>query len=237
MLSIVIPAYNEEENIAAIIDKIENSVGINHELVVVNDYSKDRTAQIVMSLAGKYPNLRLLDNAGDKGFAGAVKFGLNSINGDRVVLVMGDLCDDLNTIKDMNKKMDEGFDIVCGSRYIKGGRRLGGSKLKGTLSAFAGWSLHYLLGIPTHDIANAFKMYRKDVIKNINIESDTFQISMEIPLKAHYKGFKIAEVPTAWKERDKGKSSFKVFKLIPKYLKLYFWAIGKRLSRGMEKKT
>jgi hypothetical protein len=94
-----------------------------------------------------------------------------------------------------------------------------------------GWSLYYLLGLPTHDVANAFKMYRKKVIDSINIQSKGFEISMEIPLKAYYLGFKITEVPTVWKERTKGKSSFRMLKLFPAYLKLYVGGILKRVTR------
>jgi hypothetical protein len=131
----------------------------------------------------------------------------------------------------MLSKIDEGYDIVCGSRYIRGGSRIGGSKAKGFFSSFVGRSLYYLLGLPTHDIANAFKMYRKKVIDSIDIESCGFEVSMEIPLKAYYLGFKITEVPTIWRERAKGKSKFRIFKLSSSYIKLYIWAIFKSLTR------
>ncbi len=170
----------------------------------------------------------MIENNLDKGFANAIQSGLKSIKTDVVIPVMGDLCDDLASIKLMLKKIEEGYDIVCGSRYSKGGERLGGLRFKGFLSSSAGRSLHFLLGIPTNDIANAFKMYRKKVIDSIKIEARGFDISMEIPIKAHYMGFKITEVPTVWRERTKGKSTFKIFKLLPSYLKLYIWAIFKR---------
>jgi len=145
--------------------------------------------------------------------------------------VMGDLCDDIRTIKLMLEKINQGYDIVCGCRYASGGKRLGGSKFKGALSRLGGWTLNLILGIPTHDIANAFKMYRRKVIESIFIESTGFEISMEIPLKGYYAGFKITEVPTTWRERSKGKSNFKVFKLLPSYLRLYLWAIITRLKK------
>jgi len=229
-ISVVIPAHNEEGNIADVIKRMEEALDIEHELVVVNDHSTDSTRQIVMDLAKQYANIRLLDNESEPGFANAVKTGLFNIKTDVVVPVMGDLCDDLSTIKAMADKIEEGFDVVCASRYIKGGARMGGSKLKAFFSSFVGWSLHFILGVPTHDIANAFKMYRKKVIDSIKIESKGFEISMEIPLKAYYLGFKITEVPTVWRERTKGKSSFKLFKLGPSYFKLYIWAIFKRLT-------
>ena len=228
-LSVIIPAHNEEENIEGVIAQIESLLELEYELIVVNDHSTDKTAAVVRELRLRFPNLRLVDNPGPKGFANAVKCGFANAKGELVIPVMGDLCDDLTTIKIMTAKIEDGYDVVCASRYIKGGARLGGSRLKGILSAFAGWSLYYLLGIPTHDIANAFKMYRKKVLDSINIESKGFEISMEIPLKAYYAGFKITEVPTVWQERKKGKSNFKMFNLAPNYLKFYLWGIKKRI--------
>jgi len=230
-LTVVIPAHNEEENILDVISKIEADLRLPFELIIVNDHSVDSTPSIVADLAIKYNNISLVDNKLDPGFANAIKTGLYSAKGEVIVPVMGDLCDDLKVIPVMLEKVLEGYDVVCGSRYIKGGARLGGSRLKGFLSAFAGWSLYYLLGIPTHDIANAFKMYRKKVIDSINIEAKGFEISMELPLKAYYAGFKVTEVPTVWRERKKGKSSFRMFNLIPNYLKLYLWAIKKRILK------
>ncbi len=228
-LSVIIPAHNEEDNIIGVIEKIESLLELEYELVVVNDHSTDKTAAVVRELSGRYPNIRLVDNLSGIGFANAVKCGFANSKGELVIPVMGDLCDDLATIQIMAGKIEDGYDVVCGSRYIKGGARLGGSRLKGCLSAFVGWSLYYLLGIPTHDIANAFKMYRKKVIDSINIESEGFEISMELPLKAYYAGFKITEVPTVWHEREKGKSNFKMFNLAPNYLKFYLWGIKKRI--------
>ena len=229
-LSIIIPAYNEEENIKDVITQLESTIDITHELLVVNDHSTDQTAQRIQELTERYPNIKLIENKLEQGFANAVKTGFKSISGEVVVPIMGDMCDDLSTLKIMFEQITQGYDVVCGSRYVKGGARLGGSKLKAFLSQFAGRSIHYILGIPTHDIPNAFKMYRKKVIESIDIRSKGFEVSMEIPLKAYFLGFKITEVPTLWRERTKGKSSFKIFKLLPSYIKLYAWAIGRKIK-------
>lgn len=230
-LSIIVPAHNEEDNIAEVVARIEDALNLNYELIIVNDHSRDQTASIVKGLSKKYQNIRLVENTLEKGFANAIKTGFLNADGDLIIPLMADLCDDLSTIPLMVAKISDGYDVVCGSRYIKGGARLGGSQVKGFFSSFVGRSLACLLGIPTHDIANAFKMYRKDVIDNIYIQAKGFEVSMEIPLKAYYKGYKIAEVPTIWREREKGKSSFKMLKLTPSYLRLYVWAIFMKLTR------
>lgn len=230
-LSIVVPAHNEEENIKEVIERIESSVDVPYELLVVDDHSVDATGRIIGELCKRYNNIRLIENHYGAGFVNAVKAGFDNVRTEAVVLVMADLCDDLSTIKKMLGKLNEGYDVACGSRYINGGARIGGSGLKGFFSHFVGRSLYFLLGLPTSDISNAFKMYRKNVLESINIESESFEVSMELPLKAYYSGFKVAEVPTVWKERTKGKSSFKMLKLLPNYLKLYLWALFKSLGR------
>ncbi len=228
-VSIIVPAYNEQDNIAEVINMMQNSLDFPYELIVVNDHSDDNTRKIVAELSYRFHNIRLIDNELERGFANAMKGAFLKVTGDVVMPVMADLCDDLSSIRKMLERINEGYDVVCGCRYIKGGVRLGGPKLKAALSFLGGWSIRLLLGIPTHDIANSFKMYRKKVIDNIQISSVGFEISMEILLKAYFLGFKITEVPTLWKERTKGKSSFKVYKLLPNYLKLYVWAIFKKL--------
>ncbi len=226
-LSIVIPAYNEQDNIVDIVKRVEQSIDVPHELIVVNDHSTDNTGQLIEEISQQHNNIILVENKLNRGFANAIKTGFDKARGDTVIPVMADLCDDIFLVKKMWDKINEGYDVVCGSRYIKGGARIGGSKIKGFFSYSVGRSLHYLLGLPTHDISNAFKMYRKEVLGSVDIKSKGFEISMEIPLKAYYLGFRITEVPTVWRERQKGKSSFKMFKLFPAYLKLYIWAIFK----------
>lgn len=231
MLSVVIPAHNEEDNIVDAINKAENILDVPHELIIVNDHSTDNTAPLIQKLATRYANIRLVENLSFPGFANAIKAGFAEAKAELVVLVMADLCDDLSTIKEMLIKIEQGYDIVCGSRYINGGARLGGSKIKGFFSAFVGKTLHYLLGVPTYDIANAFKMYRKAVMDAVSVKSCGFEISMEIPLKAYYLGFKITEVPTVWRERARGRSNFRMLKLFPNYFSLYIWAIFKRILK------
>lgn len=228
----MVPVHNEQDNLPSLINRVENALDIDFEMILVNDHSSDKTAEIVKEFTPKFRNIRLIENKRDKGFANALRTGFENARSDVILPLMADLCDDLDTIGEMLKKIEEGFDVVCGARYIKGGRRLGGSKLKGFLSGFVGGSLKFFLHLPTADIANAFKMYRKQVIDSIDIRAQGFEISMEITLKAYFRGFKITEVPTVWKEREKGKSSFSMLKVLPGYLKVYLWAIFKGGKNG-----
>ncbi len=236
-LTLVIPAHNEEEVIAYTIKSIEEELRLNYEIVVVNDNSLDNTAIIVKDLMKDYPNLRLVDNDTDKGFANALKKGFSVSDSDLVIPVMADLCDDPRTIKDMYEKSLEGFDVVTGSRYMKGGTKIGGPLVQSLFSRFVGCSLKYLIGIPTFDVSNSFKCYRRNVLSSIELQSKGFEISMEIALKAYFAGFTITEVPTVWKGRSIGKSKFYLFKVAPRYIKLYFWAIFRRKRHKIWQKS
>lgn len=231
MISIVIPARNEENNIKQTLEKLNSSLKLDCEIIVVNDHSTDKTKEVLLSLQERYKNLIAIDNMNEPGIASAINTGFEASAGEFVVCMMADLCDEIKTIELMHKKMLEGFDMVCGSRYMKGGRRLGGSKLKAFFSSFVGKSLKILTGIPTHDTPNAFKMYKKSLLSEVKTGSKGFEMSVELALKAYFAGYKISEVPTTWHERTEGQSHFKIAKLGPKYLKWYLWGIAKGIQK------
>ncbi len=227
--SIIIPAHNEECSLKRTVFSLENILSnYNFEIVIVNDHSTDRTVDLVRELTKKYHNIRLVNNANKKGFATTLITGFRQARGDFLIPVMADGCDDPNSIKEMYEKTKNGYDLVCASRYCKGGKRIGGPKLKGFFSKFVGRTIHLLTRIPTTDVANAFKLYRKNALQKIKIENSGFAISMEITLKMCFQGYRIAEVPTSWKGRKEGKSKFQVLKIAPLYLKWYIWAMMKR---------
>jgi len=148
-------------------------------------------------------------------------------------VVMADYSDDLSVVNNMLDRIIQGYDIVCGSRYMKGGKQTGGPKFKGLLSRTAGLSLHLMTGIPTHDITNSFKMYRKSVLNDIKIESHGgFEIGMEIVVKSFLNGRNITEVPSTWTGRAAGKSRFRLMKWLPGYLRWYIYAIKGRFCKS-----
>jgi len=228
-LSIVIPVRNEQENIKETIEFIIRYIDKeNTEIIIVNDHSEDKTEEVSKKVAEKFRNVRVINNEKSPGFANAILSGVEAEKGEYILPIMADMCDDPKIIKEMFKKAEEeNFDIVCGSRYIKGGGKIGGPKIQGFFSTFVGKSLYYLIRIPTHDVSNAYKLYRKKIFDNIKIKEKGFAFSMEITLKAFFSGYKISEIPTVWYGRKKGKSKFKLSKTFP-YIKLYFWAILKK---------
>ncbi len=230
-LSIILPVFNEGESITEVITGIEKVVKPQHETLVVFDFKEDNTVPYVKKLQKKYKTVKLIKNMYGRGLLNAVKTGFKTFSGDIIVVMPADLADDPNTINKMFEKIMKGYDIVCATRYTKGGKKNGGGFIKTSLSRFAGLTTPLILGIPTTDIANGFKMYRKKVLTTIQIESDGgWEYSCELIVKAHSLGFKISEVPTIWRDRSFGKSKFKLLKWLPKYLRWYLSGIFLRLN-------
>ncbi|MFQ5911863.1 MAG: glycosyltransferase [Nitrospinota bacterium] len=230
-ITIVIPALNEELNIERTLESLEQMVTLPHRVIVVNDSSDDRTPEIVEKVSRQRPNIRLVNSPRPRGITNALKSGFEKVETPVAVVMMADLCDDPNTIPQMYAKLEEGYDLVCASRYMSGGQRLGGPFLQGFFSRNVCASLKKLTGIPTHDVSNAFKMYRVEILQSTPLEEAGFASSLEICVKAFLKGYRIAEVPTLWKGRTAGKSSFKMLKVARSYFRWYLWAILLRNHR------
>ena len=224
-LAIIIPVYNEAENIGKTLTVIEDLVKTPHRTYIVYDFDEDNTLPIAREFTKKGIDLQFVKNPA-KGVVNAIKTGLRSATGDYLLVTMADMSDDYSVVDSMCELMEEGFDVVCGSRYMKGGKQIGGPLLKKTISRIAGLSLRFLTGVPTHDATNSFKLYRKSMLDNIEIESDGgFEIGLEIVVKAHFSGFRVTEIPCTWTDREEGKSRFRIIKWAPKYLKWYFYAV------------
>jgi len=234
MLSIVCPVYNEADNIERLFDRLRASISVASEVIVVYDRDDDNTVPVVRTVASSYPfNIRLVKNMYGRGALNAIKTGFASAQSAAVLVVMADLSDDLTSAGEMYRLVaEQGFDVVCGSRYMRGGRQLGGPRLKKTLSRLAGLTLHHLCGLPVHDVTNSFKMYRRDFLDHVTIESDGgFEIGMELVVKAHVNGGRVTEVPSTWTDRVAGKSRFQLWRWLPKYLRWYFYAFRRRGGR------
>ncbi len=230
-INIIIPVYNEEELIEKTLAAIENKLSGEYKIIVIDDFSIDNTRAIAERMAICNKNVRVISNVFGAGIAGAFKTGFEEVDADSVVVpVMGDFCDQPEAINRMYDKILEGYDIVCGSRNIKGGSRVDGRFLKNLFSILLSRIMHLISGIPCTDLTNSFKMYRKIALENINIESKGFEIFMEITIKAYLAGYKIVEIPTIWKGREAGKSKFRIFNDGQRYFKWVIFTIKKRLE-------
>ncbi len=224
-LNIVIPVFNEEKNFPNTYKEIKEFIKIPHTIYVVYDFDEDTTVPVVKKLAKTNPKLKLVKNTIGRGPLNALRTGFAAVKSGPVLVVMADLSDDLRKVEDMMCLYEQGNQIVCGSRYARGGRQIGGPFIKRTLSRAAGVSLRYLRGIPTHDATNNFKLYDSELLHEIEIESSKgFCVAMEITVKAYLNGKKIAEVPSTWRDRTEGEANFKLMAWLPEYLHWYFFA-------------
>lgn len=231
-LQIAIPVYNEAGNIAHTLGQLGAMVTVPHRILIIYDFDEDDTVPVVKEFIReqKAENIFLVRNKYGRGVLNAIRTGFDSIKDGAILVVMADSSDDISIVDAMFEKINQGYDVVCGSRYMRGGNQIGGPKFKKFLSRTAGISLHLITGIPTHDATNSFKMYRKSLLDTIKIESHGgFEIGMEIAIKAFLKGYKIAEIPSTWRDRAAGESRFKFRRWLPSYIRWYLYTVVGRL--------
>jgi dolichol-phosphate mannosyltransferase len=225
------PAYNEDEQITEVLDRLFESVKLPCEVLVVVDSQQDTTVPVVTEYAKKEPRIRCLVNTYGPGPANAIRYGIDTAAAPVTVVTMADGCDDARQIDDLTRLVERGVAVAVASRYMAGGQQVGGPYLKGMLSKTAGRSLRLLAHIGTRDATNSFKAYSTSFVREVGIDSrDGFEIGIELTAKAKRLRKPVAEIPTIWLDRQAGVSNFKVAKWIPKYLHWYRFAFGRRLS-------
>ena len=230
-ISIVIPAYNENDSVIGVLDRMFESVRLSCEVLVVVDSEEDSTVPVVVEYAQKEPRLRYVVNTYGRGPANAIRFGIDSSAAPVAVVTMADGCDDPRQIDDLARLVERGVAVACASRYMAGGQQVGGPYLKGRLSRMAGRSLRLFAHIGTRDATNSFKAYSTEFVRSVGIDSrDGFEIGIELTAKAKRMRKPVAEIPTIWLDRQAGVSNFKVARWIPSYLRWYRFAFGPRLS-------
>ena len=230
-LSMVVPVYNGAENFPNLVREVERHVPGPFTLYVVYDFDADTTVPVARELAATRPWLRLVKNRG-KGVAGALRTGFETVARGPVLVVMADLSDDLRDVPRMLAMYRSGVRVVCPSRYCPGGKQLGGPWLKRTLSRAAGLSLHLLVGFPTRDATNNFRLYDAALVNDLGVESvGGFELALELTAKAFRRGARIGELPTTWRDRVAGESRFNLKKWLPKYAYWYGYAVLAGLER------
>lgn len=234
----LIPVYNEGANIARALEELDRLVPIAKRALVIHDTDEDDTVPVVGALREKYPWASTLRNDRGRGVLHAIRAGIDAATCEIVVISMADLSDDVAIVPRMAAMIrDEGYDVVCASRYMKGGRQIGGPRFKKFLSRTAGVTLAWLTGIPTHDATNAFRAYRLSVLRRFPIESTGgFEYTLEITAKAYAAGCRIGEVPSTWRDRTAGASRFRLWRWLPRYLRWYLYALTHRPPRSTTKR-
>jgi len=225
-LTIVIPVYNEGLNFGRLWLEIAQHLDFPFTALIAYDFEEDDTLPVVEKIRSQgETRLKLVKNSYGRGVVGAIRSGFDRAADGPVLVLMADLSDDLSRVGPMLELYERGSHIVVGSRYMKGGRLIGGPRFKQALSRLSGLSLCWVRGIPTHDATNAFKIYDRAMLDAIRIESKGgFELSLEITVKAFLAGYVISETPTAWLDRTAGQSRFRLWKWLPHYLRWYFMA-------------
>ncbi len=224
------PVYNEGENAEPTLRGVIERTHVRPlEVLVVHDMDEDTTVPVVKRMQATMPELRLHRNSLGRGVLNAIKSGLAAARAPYVLVTMGDGSDDAGDIDAMYELARSGADVVAGSRYVRGGRQLGGPLLKRSMSRVAGLSLHWLGGLPIHDATSNFRMYSKRLLDRVTIESTGgFELGIELTVKAYALGMRVAEVPTTWRDRTAGQSRFQLWNWLPRYLHWYRKGIGVR---------
>jgi glycosyltransferase involved in cell wall biosynthesis len=233
-LSIVLPVYNEGSAVEPVLRGLADGVATPHELVVVYDFDEDTTVPVVERLQAEIPSLRGLRNDLGRGVLNAMKAGIAGTTAPYVLISMADGSDEPQVVDSMVSLGQRGADVVAASRYMPGGRQIGGPPIKSALSRLAGLTLHRFAGVATHDPTNNFKLYSRRFLEEVRIESSAgFELALELTVKATLAGRRVAEVPTTWRDRTAGTSNFKLRQWLPHYLHWYRVAFTGRLpGRG-----
>lgn len=237
LLSVVIPARNEEGCISSTVEHLHVELRLHdvpHEIIVVDDGSTDRTWAQLLELQKRIPALSPVQNQGLNGFGRAIICGLDAMQGDAVVIMMADESDDNRDVVRYWVELNKGFDCVFGSRFIKGGGVIDYPRHKLLLNRLANLFLRILFRIRLNDVTNAFKAYRKEVIAGCRpLISPHFNLTVELPLKAIVRGYTWTVIPITWRNRRTGEAKLKIKEMGSRYLFIcaYVW-LEKYFSRG-----
>jgi dolichol-phosphate mannosyltransferase len=240
LLSVIIPARNEAGCIASTVQHLHLELELNkipHEIVVVDDGSTDETGRILTELQKELKNLVYTKNPKPGGFGRTVVWGLSQMHGDAAVIMMADESDDCHDVVRYWEALQQGYDCILGSRFIKGGGLIDYPLHKLILNRMANTFMQILFGIPHNDITNAFKAYRREVIDGCSpFIAQHFNLTIEIPLKAIVRGYTWKMIPITWRNRRSGLSKLKIDEMGSRYLFicLYVW-LEKVLTKDYRK--
>ena len=235
LLSVVIPARDEEGCIASTVEHLHIELKLRevpHEIIVVDDGSRDKTWQILHQTLKDVPQLRAIQNTGQHGFGRAIIRGLEMVKGDAVIIMMADESDDCRDVVRYWKMLNEGHDCVFGSRFMKGGGVIDYPRFKLAINRLANFFLSVLFRVKLNDTTNAFKCYRKTVIDGCQpLISPHFNLTVELPLKAIVRGYTWTVIPITWRNRRTGVAKLKEMGSRYFFICLYVW-LEKYFSRG-----
>lgn len=237
-ISIIIPVYNEKPNISPVVDSILGSFGSlseDLEVLFIDDNSPDGTADEVLRVSSVYPQVRLVQHGKKEGIGAAHLAGYKSARGAYVMCIDADLSQSASDLLRMKDKLDSGYDLVVGSRYVSGGKQVGKNFIKDFGSRAMNIMCRFLLGIPMTDCTHTFRAFRREVYEKVADKLDqkghpSFQVQFSFWVVR--RGYKVTEIPIEFVERDasKGQSKISVRREVPFFLKLVLRLMFLRFS-------
>ena len=241
-LSVIIPAKDEEGNIEATIRNVNNvlvSNNIEHEIIVINDHSRDSTLKILNRLKENINELKIIDNNEKSGFGLTIRLGLENYSGEILAIMMADGSDSSKDLIKFYFKSLENDSCVFGSRFSRGGTTHDYPKLKYILNRFFNNLVRLTFQINYDDFTNAFKVYTKEAIEGSKpFLSNHFNLTLELPLKTIIRGYKYEIAPNSWKNRKTGVSKMRINEMGSRYMFILFYClIEKLLTKNDYKKN
>ena len=230
-LSIILPVHNERESLEIMIRLLNSTLNFEYEIIVVYDEDNDNSIDVAKKLEKDFQNFRLIQNRIGKGVRNAIQQGVKESKYEVILITAVDEIFPIIAIDKMLEKIViDNFDLVSGTRYSLGGKRLGGSVIGTILSITANKIFCMLTNFHLHDLTTGIKMMKKNVWKEIKLESKPvgWAFALELSIKAKLNNYKITEVPLKSVDRlFGGKSTFKPIPWIIEYFKWFIWGLKK----------
>ena len=230
-LSIILPVYNEKESLGIMVRLLKSSLNFENEILIIYDNLNDNSYSESKKLEKELSNIRVIHNDIHPGVKFAIDKGVREAKYEIIFITAVDEIFPIIAIEDMIKLiLENNYQFVSGTRYSKGGMRLGGSFLGSILSKFANKLFKLLTNFPLSDCTTGIKMMKKEVWKKIKLDSKAigWAFAFELTIKAFLDGYKVNEVPLKSVDRlFGGSSTFKPWPWIKEYLKWFLWGLFK----------
>jgi len=221
-LDIIIPVYNEDENIIRLLKQLDEKIVCNFKILICYDSDSDKTLKHLQKKNLINRKLLFIKNP-KQGPNSAIIEGIKVSDAEIVLVYMADDFENIQLINEMVKIIEQGNDLIIPSRFIPGGKMLGAERVKENITRIGSNLIYYLANIPFKDCTNAFKMFSKSLKEKIKFNSTTgFTFALELTTKSYILKSKIVEIPSTWVEIKNRKSNFKVFKWLPYYI---YWLL------------
>ena len=234
-LDIIIPVFNEDENILNLLKSLESEIACDFRVLICYDSENDKTLKYVKNNNIISKEILLIKNP-KKGPNSAIIKGINSSKAEIILIYMADDFENVKLINKMIKLIEDGYDLIIPSRFIQGGKMLGAKKIKKAITIIGSYLIYYFARIPFKDCTNAFKMFSTNLKNKITLESTTgFTFALELTAKSYFLKSKIIEIPSTWIEVKNRKSNFKVLKWIPYYIYWLIYSTIKNYTRLIRK--